>query len=248
MSVLIVSPDHSGSDATSQEPAFQRPQACILVVEDDVTLATMLRLALEAEHYIVDVVRDGDEGWTYSQQHHYDVIILDIMLPKRDGLTLCQQLRAQRRRTPILLLSARDTIEDRVTGLDLGADDYLVKPFVLQELMARLRALLRRHQLPTFLQVADLRLDVIRHTVSRGGQPIEVTATEYALLELLVRHTGAVVTRAQIVEHVWGQRLETSSNVIDVYMAYLRRKIDRPCPVKLLHTIRGVGYTLRTGP
>lgn len=230
---------------TSYETGSSGPRAHVLIVEDDATVAAMLQRALKAAHYAVDVGADGDEGWTLCQQHHYDALILDVMLPKRNGFELCQQLRAQHCHTPILFLTARGTIEDRVVGLELGADDYVVKPFVFKELLARLRALLRRHQPPYVLQVADVHLDLIRHTVSRDGQPIDVTATEYALLELLIRHTGRVVTRAQMFEHVWEQRLDSSSNVLDVYVSSLRRKLDRAFPVKLLHTVRGVGYILR---
>ncbi len=219
----------------------------LLVVEDDTVLADFLRSGLEQEHYSVDVAFDGDEGWRLSQTHNYDVVILDIGLPKKDGLTLCQQLRTQRRDLLILMLTGRQAVEDKVTSLDLGADDYLVKPFMFDELCARLRALLRRQHLPQVihLQVGDLRLDPLQHRITRGGQIIEVTAKEYALLEFLMRHAGKVVSRAQLAEHLWRQNAQTSSNVIDVYISYLRRKIDRPFASKLLHTIRGVGYTLR---
>lgn len=219
----------------------------ILAVEDDEIIAAFLRYGLEQEHYTVDIATDGEIGWVLSQTHEYDIIILDIMLPKRDGLTLCRQLRAQQRQTPILLLTGRQSVEDRVRGLDVGADDYLVKPFVFAELLARLRALLRRRSVqPTSsLQVADLVVDLIRHAVSRGGQDIETTATEYALIEYLMRRAGEVVSRAQLIEHVWHQQATPDSNIIDVYISHLRRKIDQRFAPKLLHTVRGVGYVLR---
>jgi heavy metal response regulator len=222
----------------------------LLVVEDERKLTRFLKHGLEEEQYAVDVAVDGEEGWYLSQVHDYDLIILDIMLPKIDGLTLCRQWREQQRTTPILLLTARDSVEDKVCGFDLGADDYLVKPFAFAELLARLRALLRRQRTSaaTRLQVADLELDVLRHQVRRGGQRIDVTAKEYALLEFLLRHAGAVVTRTQIAEHVWDQYFDHDSNVIDVYMSYLRQKIDRSFVPKLLHTVRGVGYILRDEP
>lgn len=219
----------------------------ILVVEDDEIIATFLKYGLEQEQYMVDMATDGEVGWALSQTHEYDVIILDIVLPKRDGLTLCRQLRAQQRQTPILLLTGRQSVEDKVRGLDVGADDYLVKPFVFAELLARLRALLRRHtaQVASHLQVADLLLDPVRHTVARGGHEIEMTATEYTLLEHLMRHAGDVITRAQLIEHVWKQQMAHGSNVLDVYISHLRRKIDQRFAPKLLHTVRGVGYVLR---
>ncbi|GIX49403.1 MAG: DNA-binding response regulator [Candidatus Tectimicrobiota bacterium] len=219
----------------------------LLVVEDDKKLASFLKRGLEEEHYAVDVAHDGEEGWYLSQVNDYDLLVLDIMLPKLDGLALCRKLRQQRQDTPILLLTARDAVADRVTGLDLGADDYLVKPFAFAELLARIRALLRRRRGPLAmpLQVADLVLDPVAHRVTRGGQPIELTAKEYALLEFLMRHAGEVVTRTQIAEHVWDQHFDSDSNVIDVYISYLRQKIDRPFATRLLHTVRGVGYVLR---
>jgi heavy metal response regulator len=222
----------------------------ILVVEDEPKLASFLKRGLEEEHYAVDVAYDGEDGWYLSQINDYDLILLDIMLPKMDGLTLCRKLRQQQCHTPLMLLTARDTVEDRVTGLDLGADDYLVKPFAFAELLARMRALLRRKGVAFVaqLQVADLVLDPVRHHVTRGEQPIELTAKEYALLEFLMRHAGEVVTRTQIAEHVWDQHFDSDTNVIDVYISYLRQKIDRPFATKLLHTIRGVGYVLWEEP
>ncbi|MGE3541014.1 MAG: response regulator transcription factor [Candidatus Tectimicrobiota bacterium] len=219
----------------------------LLIVEDDSILADFLRSGLAQERYVVDVALDGEAGWRLAQDVPYDVIILDIGLPKIDGLTLCKQLRALRHDTLILMLTARQALEDKVQSFDLGADDYVVKPFMFDELRARLRALLRRRRVPQAapLQVADLVLDPILHQVSRGGQIIEVTSKEYALLEFFMRHAGEVVSRAQLVEHLWSHHATISSNVIDVYVSYLRRKIDRPFTSPLLQTVRGVGYTLR---
>ena len=219
----------------------------ILVVEDDKKLASFLKQGLEEEHYAVDMTHDGENGWLMSQVYDYDCLILDIMLPEMDGLTLCRKIRNERQDTPIILLTARDSVDDKVSGLDVGADDYVVKPFAFEELLARIRALLRRKNAPviTHLQVADLELDPVRHRVSRDGQPIELTGREYALLAYLVRHADEVVTRTQLIEHVWDQHFDSDTNVIDVYISYLRQKVDRPYPKKLLHTVRGVGYTLR---
>ena len=219
----------------------------ILVVEDEKKLANFLKRGLEEELYAVDIALDGEDGWYMGQVYDYDLIILDIMLPQIDGLTLCRRWRSQQVPTPILLLTAKDAVEDKVTAFDLGADDYLVKPFVFAELLARLRALLRRQHVPyaTPLQVADLELDPVSHQVCRGGQPIDMTAKEFALLEFLIRSAGKVVTRTQIVEHVWDQHFDSDNNIIDVYISYLRQKIDRPFTPKLLHTVRGVGYVLK---
>jgi two-component system copper resistance phosphate regulon response regulator CusR len=219
----------------------------LLIVEDERKLARFLKRGLEEEHYAVDMAYDGEEGWYLSQVNDYDLMVLDIMLPKIDGLTLCRKIRAARQLTPILLLTARDAVEDRVNGLDQGADDYLVKPFAFAELLARIRALLRRQRdsITVQLQVADLVLDPARHRVSRTGVSIDLTAKEYALLEYLMRHSGEVVTRTQITEHVWDQHFDTDTNVIEVYISYLRNKIDLPNMAKLLHTVRGTGYILQ---
>lgn len=219
----------------------------LLVVEDERKLARFLKHGLEEEQYAVDLAYDGEEGWYLSQVNDYDLMVLDIMLPKIDGLTLCRKMRAAQQLTPIILLTARDAVEDRVSGLDQGADDYLVKPFAFAELLARIRALLRRQRdsVTVQLQVADLVLDPARHRVSRTGVSIDLTAKEYALLEYLMRHSGEVVTRTQITEHVWDQQFETDTNVIEVYISYLRQKIDQPYASKLLHTVRGMGYVLQ---
>ncbi len=218
----------------------------ILLVEDNRRLSQSLKTALEEGGYAVDTAWDGPEGEDYAQAIPYDLIILDVMLPKKDGYCVCRDLRQQGVRTPILMLTARDAVEDRVEGLDSGADDYLVKPFALAELNARLRALLRR-DLPeksATLQVADLVLDPARHTAARAGQPIELTGREFALLEYLMRNPNRLITREMIITHVWDADFVSGSNVIDVYIRRLRRKIDDPFDLKLLETIRGSGYRL----
>jgi heavy metal response regulator len=218
----------------------------ILVVEDERRIAAFIKRGLEEERYAVDVAYDGEEALDWAAVANYDLIVLDVLLPKKDGIEVCRELRAQGNKVPILMLTARDAIEDRVQGLDSGADDYLVKPFAFQELLARIRALLRRSgEIKTpRLQVGDLVLDTITHRASRGGQVIELTAREYALLEFLMRHPGQVLSRTQILEHVWNYDFFTTSNVVDVYIRYLRRKIDKDFEVKLLQTVRGVGYKI----
>jgi len=223
------------------------PTMRILVVEDERKVASFIKRGLEEEGYAVDVAVDGDEGLVMGLQGIYDVIVLDIRLPKRDGLQVLKGLRQEKVMTPVLLLTVRATIEDKVLGLDAGADDYLTKPFAFQELVARVRALLRRRPAadPAVLQVADLVLDPARRSVSRGGEKIELTPREFALLDYFMRHPGRVLTRTMIAEHVWDYDFDTSTNVIDVYVNYLRRKIDAGREPKLLHTVRGVGYVLK---
>jgi DNA-binding response OmpR family regulator len=206
-----------------------------------------MKRGLEEEGYAVDVAADGEAGLALGLERVHDVIILDIRLPKLDGLQVLQALRQDKVMTPVLLLTVRATIEDKVLGLDAGADDYLTKPFAFQELVARVRALLRRRMAadPAVLQVADLILDPARRTVSRGGEKIELTPREFALLDYFMRHPGRVLTRTMIAEHVWDYAFDTSTNVIDVYVNYLRRKIDADREPKLLHTVRGVGYVLK---
>ncbi|MBC8248339.1 MAG: response regulator transcription factor [Anaerolineales bacterium] len=218
----------------------------ILIVEDERRIAAFIKRGLEEEHYAVDVAYDGEEALDWAAVVEYDLIVLDVLLPKKDGIEVCRELRAQGNKVPILMLTARDAIEDRVQGLDSGADDYLVKPFAFQELLARIRALLRRSGeiKTTRLQVGDLVLDTLTHRATRGGQVIELTAREYALLEFLMRHPGQVLSRTQISEHVWNYDFFTTSNVVDVYIRYLRRKIDKGFEVKLLQTVRGVGYKI----
>jgi heavy metal response regulator len=219
----------------------------ILIVEDEKKVASFLRRGLEAEHHGVDVAHDGDAGLTRALATEYDLVILDVMLPRRDGLDVVRELRRQGRRTPILVLTARATLPDKVTGLDVGADDYLTKPFEFAEFLARVRALLRRGApaSPPILAVSDLTLDPATRKVLRAGRPIELTPREYALLEFLMRNRGRVLSRALIAEHVWGVHFDSFTNVIDVYVNYLRRKIDSDFEPKLLHTVRGVGYVLK---
>jgi DNA-binding response OmpR family regulator len=219
----------------------------LLLVEDNKRLSDSLKLTLEDDGYAVDAVYDGPDGEEMGLMNVYDLIILDIMLPGKNGLEVCRALRNQRIRTPILMLTARDALNDRVLGLDSGADDYLVKPFEVDELRARLRALLRRESANKtgLLQVADLSLDPATHTVERAGQPIELTAKEFALLEYLMRHPGHLVTREMAEAHLWSYENLVASNVVDVYIRRLRRKIDDPHPAKLLETVRGAGYRIR---
>lgn len=220
----------------------------VLVVEDERRLARLLRRVLEEERYTVDEAYDGVEGEDLARTGVYDVIILDVMLPGRDGLTVCRNLRRDRVATPILMLTARDAVSDRVTGLDAGADDYLVKPFAFAELLARLRALTRRRTAeiaPTHLEAGDLVMDLVKHEVTRAGKVIDLTPREYALLEYFLRHPGHVLSRARLLEAVWRYDAEVTSNVVDIYVHYLREKIDRGFERKLLHTVRGAGYVLR---
>jgi len=218
----------------------------LLLIEDNRRLSDSLRLTLQDDGYVVDTAYDGLEGEELATMAAYDVIILDIMLPEKDGLAVCKTLRNRRVNTPILMLTARDALPDRVTGLDSGADDYLVKPFEVDELRARLRALLRRDSSDKSprLHVADLELDPATHAVHRGDRSIELTAKEFALLEYLIRHPDRLVTREMAQEHLWSYDHAIASNVVDVYIRRLRRKIDDPSPVKLIETVRGVGYRL----
>nr|BBH87671.1 DNA-binding response regulator [Thermosporothrix sp. COM3] len=218
----------------------------ILVIEDNQKLNLSLRQNLEAEGYRVDSAYDGQEGQDMAELLSYDLIILDVLLPRKDGLEVCRELRRRRVQTPILLLTARDSIDDRVQGLDSGADDYLVKPFAMRELLARLRALQRRRHPQGRLTFADLVVDPALHQVMRAETVIELTPKEFALLEYLLLHPDQVVTREMIESRIWNDELEGSSNVVDVYIRRLRRKIDDPFPVKLLETVRGIGYRLRS--
>jgi len=222
----------------------------ILVVEDNHRLSTSLKLNLAHEGYSVDTAYDGQEGQDLAELAPYDLIILDVLLPAKDGFEVCRDLRRRRIHTPILLLTARDSVDDRVEGLNCGADDYLVKPFAMRELLARLRALLRRQQpyQPGRLEMGSLVVDPSTHTALRAGQPIELTPKEFALLEFLLHHPNQVVTRQLIEQHIWNYDFECESNVIDVYVRRLRRKIDDPFPVKLLTTVRGIGYRLAPPP
>ncbi len=219
----------------------------ILLVEDNRRLSDSLKRSLMDDKYAVDTAYDGQEGEELAELTSYDVIILDLMLPRKDGIEVCRSLRNRRIKTPILMLTARDALEDRVLGLDSGADDYLVKPFEMAELRARLRALLRREadDKGGVITIADLVLDPATHFVHRGGQPIELTAREYALLEYLMRNPNRLITRQMAENHVWSYEDTVLSNVVDVYIRRLRSKIDDPFDLKLIETIRGSGYRLR---
>ena len=204
----------------------------------------------EEERYAVDLASEGEDGLALAELTPYDLIVLDLMLPGLDGFQILRRLRDDGVATPVIILTARNAVDDKIRGLDLGADDYLTKPFAFEELLARVRALLRRGQpqVSPVLKVADLALDPAARRVTRAGQRIELTAKEYALLEYLMRHHGRVLTRTMISEHVWDQTFDSYTNVIDVYVNYLRKKVDQGFEPKLIHTVRGVGYTLREEP
>ncbi len=221
----------------------------ILLVDDEVKFSTVVRSGLEEHGYAVDLAHDGEQGYHLASVEPYDLVILDVMLPVIDGLHVCRRLRADRCNVPILMLTARDAVDDRVAGLDCGADDYLTKPFAFRELLARSRALLRREgaSRDPVLRVADLELDTVSHDVRREGRRIELTSKEYAILEYFVRNASRVLTRAQIAEHVWDYDFVAMSNVVDVYVGYLRRKLGDDHEPRLLHTVRGTGYQLK-GP
>ena len=216
----------------------------ILIAEDDTPLATFLRKGLEAEHYAVDVAADGDTALDLAVTYDYDLVVLDLNLPKRDGLSVLHEVRASKDALPVLVLSGRSRVEDRIQALDKGADDYMMKPFSFSELSARVRAMMRRGKLPqqTVLQVDDLVLDRVERRVERAGQRIDLTSKEFSLLEYLMRNCGRTITRAMIIEHVWNISFDTSTNVVDVYINYLRKKVDENANRKLIHTVRGVGY------
>jgi heavy metal response regulator len=221
----------------------------LLVVEDEKKVTGFIKKGLEEEGYAVDIALDGEEGLGMALDRVHDLIILDIQLPRMDGLRVLQRLREERVTTPVLLLTVRATIEDKVLGLDAGADDYLTKPFAFQELVARVRALLRRRVQaePAVLQIADLTLDPARRIVVRDGEKIDLTPREFALLDYFMRNPGRVLTRTMIIEHVWDYDFDTMTNIIDVYVNYLRKKIDAGQEPKLIHTVRGVGYVLKVG-
>lgn len=221
----------------------------ILIIEDDEAIVRVLRRALSYEGYTVDTALDGETGINLAREHHPDLVILDLMLPGMDGIEVCQRLRAGGG-TPIIMLTAKDAVQDRVQGLDAGADDYMTKPFDLEELLARLRALLRRTQMERapVLNFADLMLDTSTRQATRGTRVIALTAKEYDLLELFLRHPRQVLTREMIFDRVWGYDFGGESNVLDVYIRYLRQKLETTGDIRLLHTVRGVGYVLRETP
>jgi DNA-binding response OmpR family regulator len=220
----------------------------ILVVEDEKRLARLLQRILEEQQHIVELAFDGETALDLAAQGGFDLIIMDVMLPSKDGVNVTRELRSSGVASPVLMLTARDAVEDRVRGLDAGADDYLVKPFAFDELLARVRALGRRRTEPlgtTQLRVGDLTLDLVRHEARRTDKLVELTAKEFALLEYLMRHAGQTVTRTQITDHVWRYDFDGETAIVDIYIHYLRNKMDRGFKTQLIHTIRGVGYVLR---
>lgn len=219
----------------------------LLIVEDEPKVARFVERGLREEHFAVDVAVDGEAGLDLALVHDYDLIVLDVMLPKKDGFEVLAALRAAKRPCKVLMLTARDSVKDRVRGLDGGADDYLVKPFAFAELLARVRALLRRSggTEVTTLNFADLVLDVKARKVTRAGKPVALSAREFAVLEHLLRHQGEVISRTRLSEQVWDQHFDSMTNVIDVTLYHLREKVDRGFPAPLIHTVRGVGYVLK---
>jgi heavy metal response regulator len=219
----------------------------ILVVEDEKKVAAFIKKGLEQEHYTVEVASNGEEGEQRAFSEPYDLLILDILMPKKDGLTMLQELRAKNVSTPVLMITAKGAVEDKVKGLDTGADDYLVKPFAFAELLARVRSLLRRRgsDTATHLAIGDLTLDLVTHKAKRGGRTIELTAKEYMLLEYFMRNKNKVLSRMTISEHIWHYNFDTGTNIIDVFVNHLRTKIDGKSEKRLIHTVRGVGYMLK---
>ena len=219
----------------------------VLLVEDERKISRYVKRGLEEQGYAVDAAYTGQEALDWVNSHEFDLVILDILLPEMDGISVCKEIRKDGSRVPVLMLTARDSIDDRVAGLDAGADDYLVKPFAIKELLARLRALSRRsNEAPkdTIIQIADLSLDTLTQRVKRSGKTINLAAKEFAVLECLMREPERVLSRTQIAEHVWNYDVFNQSNVVDVYIRNLRRKIDDPFELKLIHTIRGSGYRI----
>lgn len=219
----------------------------ILVVEDEQKVAGFIQKGLEEEGYTVDIAYDGESGIEKAAQGDFNLILLDIMLPKKDGIAVIKELREKNNNTPILCLTARDSVNDKVTGLDVGADDYLAKPFAFAELVARCRALIRRGTSDRGAEIhfADLRLDPVAHKVWRAGDEVDLTSKEYALMEYFMRNPNRVLTRAMIAENVWDYSFDSFTNIIDVYVNYLRNKVDRGYDKKLIHTVRGSGYVLK---
>ncbi len=219
----------------------------ILVVEDHEKVAQFIVKGLREERFAVDLATSGTDGLSMASVGDYDVMVLDVLLPGRNGYDVVTELRARGVGTPVLMLTARAQVEDRVRGLDAGADDYLTKPFAFAELLARVRALIRRRErdVPSPLTVADLSLDPVSHEVRRAGQRIDLTSREYAVLEFLMRNRGRVVTRTSMIEHVWDMHFDSDTNLVDVYIRHLRAKLDDPFQLKLIHTVRGVGYVIK---
>ena len=219
----------------------------VLVVEDEISLANLIKEGLEDEGYSVDLAYDGEEGLYLALNEPYDIVILDIMLPKKDGIEIARTMRSKDIKTPILMLTAKDTVQDKVLGLDSGADDYLTKPFSFDELLARMRAILRRSfgEAKNIVKVADLELNLDTHEVRRSGKVIDLTSKEYALLEYLVLNKNKLLSRTDIIEHIYDYNYDFDSNVVDVLVARLRRKIDKDFNKKLIHTVRGAGYMVK---
>jgi two-component system, OmpR family, response regulator len=221
-----------------------------LLIEDDPTLAEFITQGLREAGFVVDAASDGEDGLRAALASPFDVAVIDLMLPRRDGLSIIETIRARDIRTPVLILSARHTVDDRVRGLQAGGDDYLVKPFAFAELLARVQALIRRATAssePTRLVVGDLTLDLLTRRVERAGATLDLRPREFALLEYLMRHPGRVLSKTMILSHVWGYSFDPNTNVVDVLVSRLRDKLDRPFPARMLHTVRGVGYVLRPG-
>lgn len=220
----------------------------ILIIEDEKKIADFIKRGLSEENYAAYTAYSGDKGLDMALENNYDLIILDLMLPGMDGISLCRELRKNNFKNPILMLTAKDRVEDKVKGLDSGANDYLTKPFAFEELLARIRALSRKDNSaqPTLLKTGDLQMDLLSHTVTRAGKKIDLTAKEFSLLEYLMRNAGKVVTRTMISEHVWDINFDTNTNVIDVFINYLRKKVDGDNKKKMIRTIRGKGYVLET--
>ena len=233
--------------AWSKAPLGTARPMRILVIEDEKKVATFIKKGLVEEHYAVDTAFEGEEGLYLSEINEYDLIVLDLMIPKIDGFGVLKKIRERKNNVPILVLTAKDSIDDTVRGLDAGCDDYLTKPFAFAELLARIRALLRRDnkEKESVLRIADLSLSIVTHKVMRQGKEIELTSKEYALLEYFMRNPEKVLTRTMISEHVWDYHFDSNTNVIDVYVNYLRKKIDKDFDPKLIHTIRGIGYMMK---
>jgi heavy metal response regulator len=219
----------------------------ILVIEDEKKVANFIKKGLEEEHYAVDTAFDGEEGLYMAEVNEYDLIVLDLMIPKIEGLEVLKRIRGKKNNVPILVLTAKNTVEDTVKGLDAGCDDYVTKPFAFMEFLARIRALLRREKTDKvpLLRIADLTLSLVTHKVTRKEREIELTSKEYALLEYFMRNPDKVLTRTMISEHVWDYHFDSMTNVVDVYVNYLRKKIDKDFEPKLIHTLRGIGYMMK---